>query len=574
MKGTIYSRFFLLILIVLFLLMTSLYAVQSYLRFEGFLNKEQSRLQVWGEILATEPVSFFSGKYQSDQQTGLEITLQKLQIIPQLLEKKGDHFQQMGTAQPVSIEHLVNPSLIFQGFSQQTYQITTKPSGMTLYYGERYTLSTGNFGILFLTYQLDETFRVYKKEQRVDLLLFISVYLILILIFGLYIRRLAKPVRHLVTNAREVISGNVESRVYLEGNDEYRLLADSFNHITEQNEELIDELMREKEGLQAIITALKEALWLIDRDEVIVFSNATFRSWLGREDVEGHHYWEFIRDQQLDKLLQQVWYRKEAIQQEIPLLNRKLVLNAQYIPVSARVLVVLNDITDIQAAQEMKKDLISSVSHELKTPLTAIKGFVETLRADHPSEEQDRYLQIIERNANRLTRIVQDLLILAHLEDASQSLEKEKLDLKDLLERVVQIFQHRCEEKDLYLDLDVPDRLMLESDAFKLEQVFINLIDNAYKYTEKGGISITASRQKDHISVIISDTGIGIPQRQQGRIFERFYVVDKSRSRRQGGTGLGLSIVRHIITLLGGEIHLESAPEKGSTFTIILPFSF
>lgn len=573
MKRTLFFRLYTRLALGFVAALITLFFLFSYHAFEHFLSTQQEVLRSWAISLSE---SGFSGFNSLPQEKALpsQGVISASGVSYRVLSAQESRLVIAGSTQAQTIDTLVNPNLVLQGFFQETWQLDREQKNIVFYHARRLMDKRGTPAILMTWFSPEQAFSAYRIFRIRILVFFLAVYGVILGLIGLVLRRLSTPVQELVHTAREAAAGRMDSRVFLTGDDEYRILADSINHITEQNQDLLQELTLEKEGLQAIISSLKEALWLIDTDERIVFSNPAFREWLGRRNIEQHPYWEFIRDRRLDLLLQQVRHDHRPVQEEMPILGRQVVFSAQYIPVSSRILVVLNDISDIRAAQAMKKDLISSVSHELKTPLTAIKGFVETLRAADPSEEQDRYLQIIERNTNRLTRIVQDLLILAHLEDASQVMELEKVDLREVIARVIQIFTQKCEEKDLYLDVDIPEKLVLKTDPFKLEQVFINLIDNAFKYTETGGISITASRQKDCIKVCIRDTGIGIPQDQQGRIFERFYVVDKSRSRRQGGTGLGLSIVRHIMTLLHGEVSLESTPGRGSIFTLSFPIFF
>ena len=221
----------------------------------------------------------------------------------------------------------------------------------------------------------------------------------------------------------------------------------------------------------------------------------------------------------------------------------------------------------------MKRDFVVNVSHELRTPLTAIKGFVETLQEESATGEQQRYLAIISRHTDRLINIVKDIMVLSSLEH-EQELELEEVNVKGIAEQVKKIYIDRLKEKNLSLDIEAENGpLIARIDPFKLEQVFINLIDNALKYTETGGITVKLERAQAGLVIRIADTGIGIAPMHLPKLFERFYVVDKSRSRRVGGTGLGLSIVKHIVLLHKGTITVTSTPGAGTTFTITLPQS-
>jgi len=232
---------------------------------------------------------------------------------------------------------------------------------------------------------------------------------------------------------------------------------------------------------------------------------------------------------------------------------------------------VLYDITDLKNLERLKKDFVANISHELRTPLTAIKGFVETLEEEEEIKNV-QYLEIIKRHTDRLMNIVNDLLILSELEQTEKALVTEDVNLVSLAENILKVFEHRAKEKGIELKLGAAkDLKTVRADPFKLEQMLINLLDNAIKYTEKGEVLISLSQDDGKSIIEIKDTGIGIPASNLPRIFERFYVVDKSRSKKLGGTGLGLSIVKHIVLLHGGIIDVESSQGIGTKFTIVLP---
>jgi two-component system phosphate regulon sensor histidine kinase PhoR len=237
------------------------------------------------------------------------------------------------------------------------------------------------------------------------------------------------------------------------------------------------------------------------------------------------------------------------------------------------VVAILHDITEFRKLEKIKRDFVLSASHELRTPLTAIKGYVETLQTKISKKDQ-QYLNVIKRHTERLINIVSDLLNLSELEEKVNKPEFELVNIKNLIENIKTLFAPRFKEKNLALKVNVEEKLpLISGDSFKLEQMLINLVDNAIKYTEKGEVEIAARRLNQSIRITIKDTGIGIAQEHLSRIFERFYVVDKSHSRRMGGTGLGLSIVKHIVLLHNGEIEVESTPGVGTKFIITLPLS-
>jgi two-component system phosphate regulon sensor histidine kinase PhoR len=234
---------------------------------------------------------------------------------------------------------------------------------------------------------------------------------------------------------------------------------------------------------------------------------------------------------------------------------------------------------EMKNIQRMKKDLVLNASHELRTPLTAVKGYVETLQ-EGASAEQRAYLKIIERNTDRLIHVVEDLLILSRLERGEGPAEgpgredRESIRVEDVLQNVFTIFEKTAREKGISLEArQDPGLPSLTADPFQIEQMLINLVDNGIKYTEKGKVSVALGSAGDRYRIEVMDTGIGIPEEHLPLIFERFYVVDKSRSRKLGGTGLGLSIVKHIVQAHGGTISVASRLGQGTTFMIELPLS-
>jgi two-component system phosphate regulon sensor histidine kinase PhoR len=282
-----------------------------------------------------------------------------------------------------------------------------------------------------------------------------------------------------------------------------------------------------------------------------------------------------VTNQQLDELVTQVFEKKMPITKEIDINGNTYLASgaiASESPDDQRMVIIFHDITESKKLEKIKSDFVANVAHELKTPLTAIKGFAETL-GDEAGIEHKRFLQIIQSNTDRLINIVSDLLLLSNLESPTRTLELEEIDLRRLVLDLSPLFAKKVAENNIRLVYDIPEALPpLQGDSFLLEQLFINLIDNAIKYTENGTISIHSYQDGRDVKIIVEDTGIGIPSKDLDRIFERFYLVDKSRSRRYKGSGLGLSIVKHIVLAHNGKIDVESEVGKGSKFIITLPF--
>jgi len=236
-------------------------------------------------------------------------------------------------------------------------------------------------------------------------------------------------------------------------------------------------------------------------------------------------------------------------------------------------LLVVSDITFIKKLEKIRSDFVANVSHELKTPLTSIKGFVETLKdgAIEDKEIAGKFLNIIEVEVERLVRLINDLLYLSEIENAKIQVTEDDVNVKEVLEECIELLRFKAESKNIKMQLRLDDKLKMKIHKDWLKQIFINLIDNAIVYNrENGEVIIEVERLDEKIAIRVKDTGIGIPQNEIERIFERFYRVDKGRSRKLGGTGLGLSIVKHIVELYNGKIYVQSEVGKGSEFTIVI----
>jgi len=401
----------------------------------------------------------------------------------------------------------------------------------------------------------------------------ISLVVILIALLGAFLisNSVARPIKSLISAARKVASGDFSVRVFLKNRDELGELAGSFNRMNEEMQRLFSEIGQQKEELNSIIRSLQEGLLVVDKQGNIIRANESFLKIAGSQGVEGKHYWEAVRSPQMVDLLKKASSERRGFVEELILGERVFICSAAPVERGEDFVVIFHDITEIKNAEKVKKDFVDNVSHELHTPLTAIKGYAETLLQENPAEPAKRYIETIRRNTDRLINIVNDLLLLSGLEE-KMPLELEDIDLKNLAENVARIFEQRLKDKQLTLVVDIKEKLpTIKADLFKLEQVLVNLLDNAVKYTQRGEIVVSADVRGKQASIQVRDTGIGIPKDAIPRIFERFYVVDKSRSRKYGGTGLGLSIVKHIVLLHHGTINVESTPREGTTFTVILP---
>jgi len=406
-------------------------------------------------------------------------------------------------------------------------------------------------------------------SQKIMIISFL-VFLFSIVMSIILSKYISKPVEKLISAAKQVSAGDFTTRVFLDRNDDINILAESFNEMTEEIQNLFQKIKSEKNSLNCIISSIDEALLVIDIHGKVILTNNGIKNVTDKE-MQGRSFWEIIRDENFEKFITKIKEEKKNFSEEWKWQKKYFLCSFGYVYLKNEIVIVFHDITKKKEMEMIKKDFVSNVSHELRTPLTAIKGFVETLKEEEKEQDKLHYLQIIEKHTNRLINIVKDLLILSNLEETGK-VQKESINLYKLVKDQEKVFEKRINEKSLKFNIQIDDDLSeFFGDRFRLEQMFINLIDNAIKYTDKGEINVQIRNITDKIEIIVRDTGIGIGEEHFNRLFERFYVVDKSRSRKIGGTGLGLSIVKHIVLLHDGNINVESKTGKGTEFIINLP---
>jgi two-component system phosphate regulon sensor histidine kinase PhoR len=470
-------------------------------------------------------------------------------------------------------KHNLRPEIIqaLQGAVGKSVRFSSTVKEAMLYVALPIEQQGRRLGVLRVSLFIKDIDKLLDKLQISILYSVIVISIISLLVALFFAYNLTRPIRELTAASHRVAAGDFNAKVLLKANDEFRELGDSFNYMTDKLSSFFAELSSRKEELNSIIFSLQEGLLVLDKKGAIVLSNESIKKIAHDVPFDGKYYWEVIREPHFNALVDSLNSEQKSCTTEILINGRTFLCSATSLGEQEKTVVMFHDITEVKRVEKIKKDFVVNVSHELRTPLTSIKGFVETLE-EEIDEKNREYVKIIKRNTDRLTNIVEDLLLLSELEEKGTALHLEACDLKSMLENIRKIFEHRLTEKGLILEIEAQKDLpAITADAFKLEQVFINLIDNAIKYTEKGSITITLQHHDHFIRIAIQDTGIGIPPEHVSRIFERFYVVDASRSRQLGGTGLGLSIVKHIILLHNGTIEAQSTSGAGTTFLITLP---
>lgn len=363
--------------------------------------------------------------------------------------------------------------------------------------------------------------------------------------------------------------------------DLYGQLAKGLEKMERAHTSHLSTLHGRMEEIQAILSSMSEGVVATDITGRISLINPMAAELFNLTHGEGvgEFPYKVFPDSELGDVFHQVYVKGFPIEKEIKWSNPERVLNLRLAPIRDEVeeirgvVAVIGDVTKLRRLETMRKDFVANVSHELKTPLTSIKGFVETL-LDGDLEDKEttrKFMSIIYQEAERLNNLIHDLLDISKLESGQTELRIKQVELEPLIDSVVLAISNRMNAKDLQLEKDIQVKTVW-ADEDLLNELFINLIDNSVKYTPAGGkITVGSLKGKGETIIYVRDTGFGIPAESLPRIFERFYRVDKGRSREMGGTGLGLSIVKHIVERHGGKVAVQSELGKGSEFTVTIP---
>jgi len=404
---------------------------------------------------------------------------------------------------------------------------------------------------------------------------------------SLYIsRRISRPLSEMKDNAERFASGQLDSRIRVEGPDDVIRLAEALNAMAVQLDDRIRTVTAQRNEQEAILSSMVEGVIAVDSNENILSVNRAAARLLDvpRGFASGQPVALVMRNTQLQEFVKKALASSEKVEQDIVIhrgeseqvfhMIGSALQNSKHTPIGA--VIVLNDVTRLKQLEAMRRDFVANVSHELKTPITSIKGFVETLLSGAMEKPKDskRFLEIVAGQADRLNAIIDDLLSLSQLEQHTEKPEIviEESGLKPVLEMAIQVCAPKASAKKVRVDLNCQENITARINPQLLEQAVINLVDNAIKYSlSSTQVRVDVSTGEAGITVAVTDQGRGIEKEHFPRLFERFYRVDRDRSREMGGTGLGLAIVKHIAQVHGGRVSVDSSVGKGSTFRIHLP---
>lgn len=398
-------------------------------------------------------------------------------------------------------------------------------------------------------------------------------------------RRISRPIVSMTRVAERFAHGELDRRVPVPASVELAALARALNTMATELQERILTITGQRNELEAVLSSMVEGVLAVDGEGHIVSINKAAAGFLDVESerIRGRSVEEVTRNVDIQQFVRDTLAAKEPTEMTVNLLSegeRLFQLHGTSLrsggDYRSGAVIVLNDVTKMRRLESLRRDFVANVSHELKTPVTSIQGFVEELLdgAVQDPSKAERYLKIVAKHSDRLNAIIDDLLSLSRLEESSEKrqISFEEMSLRPVLRAAIELSAANAEKKQMEIILDCDESLHGKINSALLEQALANLIDNAIKYSDSGSqIQVTAEKRYLYLGISVQDTGCGIAPEYLARIFERFYVVDRGRSRKLGGTGLGLAIVKHIAQVHGGHVTVDSILGQGSTFTIHLP---
>ncbi|WP_409345326.1 two-component system histidine kinase PnpS [Paenibacillus sp. MBLB4367] len=434
---------------------------------------------------------------------------------------------------------------------------------------------------------------VEEKVRQLWMLL-LGGLLVLFVIAGIISYRIAhnltRPLEKITRVAHQISNMNYKSRVTIRNRDEIGQLGQAINTMADSLQLQVNRILEDEGRLKSVLENMLSGVVMIDSEERIVLLNRSAEEFLGfsSEELLGKPYDQAKQQFEFTQMIGECIDSHEHVRDEIIFYYpEERILEVNLSPMShvdgewAGVLIVLHDITAMRRLERMRSEFVANVSHELKTPIAAVKGFAETLLAGalNDKETAKSFLQIIFDESERLNRLIGDILELSKIESKRIPMNFSPVEMKSFVEKQLHMLKAEADKKHIELSMQVAEDIYIEADEDRLRQIVINLLSNGISYTPEGGkvkvmvepVAPQPDGDYERVRIVISDTGMGIPKKDLPRIFERFYRVDKARSRSSGGTGLGLSIVKHLVELHKGSIAVESEVGLGSRFMIELP---
>ncbi len=441
----------------------------------------------------------------------------------------------------------------------------------------------GTKGIIRLSIPLSEIEQLLNRLRDILAFALLAAFILSVLVSHLASYFISRPLKEISRAAGDAACGNLLRRIPTQSNDEIGELAKAFNYMSEQVKARLEDVSASKSRLESVLLSMFEGVMVVDVSGTILLMNQTLKNFLFiTEEPAGKSPLEVIRNIEIQEIADRTLKLKQGLEsREISvLLPEEKILLVHATPIirngaAEGAVLVFHDITELRQLEIIRRDFVANVSHELRTPISSIKGYAETLLEGALDDEKNAkdFLKIIYSDSDRLARLIEDLLDLSKIESGKLKLALKPVLLEPVARRVISGLSKQLKAKSLSVNVEIPESISkIQADEARIAQVLLNLIDNAIKYTDEGGrITVSATDADGFVRVDVSDTGIGITEKDLPRLFERFYRIDKARSRELGGTGLGLSIVKHIIQAHNGEVCVKSVLGEGSTFSFSIP---
>ncbi|GEQ19626.1 PAS domain-containing sensor histidine kinase [Clostridium butyricum] len=419
------------------------------------------------------------------------------------------------------------------------------------------------------TIKLTQRERIKYYIPLVFVTVIFSVFLSLRLV-----RKIVEPVKELESVTLKMANGDYKIRAKVNSNDELGTLGDSFNHMADELQLKIQEVVNNQTKLESIFNSMDSGVVAVDNENNVISINPAAELLLGiKKSIVGEKLTDYVSDHEINGFLM----KSEEDDKEITILHpieRNIKIKKSEMidkKINLGKVISFQDITDMKRVELMRSQFVANVSHELKTPLTSIKGFAETLRIVDDSATREKFLDIIDKEAERLTRLINDILVLSNIE-SNLVADVEEFRPGIVIEETLNIVRKTARNRNVSVEFEDNSSECILGDRDKFYQLVLNLIENAVKYSKEkeGYVKISSHNDGGYYHLKIEDNGIGIPDEDISRIFERFYRVDKSR--KKGGTGLGLAIVKHIVKIFNGEINVKSKLGEGTTFEVKIPY--
>ncbi len=558
---------------------------------ENSLSEIESSLASRAELLAEIAKPYLSKEKNLESESNLQYMLKRLDRNTSsrltIITSEGMVLADSRESPQQMDNHLGRPEIIdaqTHGSSIATRYSQTLQQNM-MYVAIHVTESGGTLGYVRVSTPLTTIETMLERLRNIILLASAAAAIIALFLGYLFARRFTKPLTQITDTARAISQGDYNRRAKVIYNDEIGTLAAAINQLATTSAERFEKITADRNRLAEIFAGMVEGVIGVDEKQNIIHINQAASRLLGISMTATIQkpLWQEVRVQEIKDALEEAINNQRVVRSQMRRMSEK---NEFVLDIYAAALhdnqgtgtgavIVLHDISEIDYLERVRQDFVANASHELKTPITAIRGLTETILDDPAMDMETRraFTERINVQSRRLSSLVSDLMVISRLESGDNNDAIQRYNLVEVLTQSANAARATCQERELALNLTLPDQsLWMRGDEQAIRQMLDNLIDNALKYTPDGGsVDLALDIQNDSAVISVSDTGIGIGPQYQSRIFERFYRVDKARSRDLGGTGLGLSIVKNIVDQHDGEILLKSQLGKGSTFTIKLP---